>query len=296
MQPLVTVGIPTYNRPEGLEKTLLCITRQTYQNLQIIVADNCSENENVKKIAEEFARKDLRVFYYKHNENKGANFNFQFVLNKAEGLYFMWAADDDDRSLFFIEELMSVIKDRSAAFCNFTIRYEGAGKVDHIKIVNSAKGKDKYEQAKNFLQERIPSLFYGLYRTEDIRWFSNMNKGFDWLDCFIIFKIILKYNGFAFSDKELYSAGIQGANYQYKPAKPHSKRIFTYTPYFVNSTKLIFKSKLTLFQQMKLVTYLLEVTSRSFLAIEKNRKSYKLYYFLYRIYNRIGPSIHLRKI
>ena len=296
MQPLVTVGIPTYNRPEGLRKTLLCITQQTYSNLQIIVADNCSENENVKIVVDEFVKKDPRVFYYRHDENMGVNFNFQFVLNKAEGLYFMWAADDDERSLLFVEELMAVINDRSAAFCNFTIRYEGANKVDHITIGNSAKGKNKYEQARNFLQERIPSLFYALYRTKDIRWFSNMHKIFDWLDCFIILKIILKYNGFAFSDKELYSAGIQGANYQYKPAKAHSKRIFTYKPYFINSAKLIFQSKLTIIQRMKLVAYLAEVTSSSFIAIEKNRKSYKVYSFLYRIYNRIRPSIYLRKI
>ena len=35
-QPLVSVGIPTYNRPEGLRQTLDCITFQTYKNLEII--------------------------------------------------------------------------------------------------------------------------------------------------------------------------------------------------------------------------------------------------------------------
>src|ERR1700688_4585086 len=120
MQPLVTVGIPTYNRPEGLRNTLQCITQQTYQNLQIIVADNCSENENVRITAQEFVKKDPRVFYYRHEENKGVNFNFKFVLNKAEGLYFMWAADDDDWNLEFIKELMSIIGDRSAAFSNYS--------------------------------------------------------------------------------------------------------------------------------------------------------------------------------
>ncbi|HET6990770.1 MAG TPA: glycosyltransferase family 2 protein, partial [Bacteroidia bacterium] len=288
--PLVTVGIPTYNRPEGLRKVLTCVTQQTYKNLQIIVADNCSENENVSKIANEFAAKDPRVKYYRHEANMGSNFNFQFVLKKAEGEFFMWAADDDDRSLFFVEELMSVIKDRSAAFGNFTIRYEGTGREDHVKIDISAKGANKYEQAKNFLKERIPSLFYSLYRTEDIRWYSVFIKTFDWLDCYIILEIILKYNGFAFSDKELYSAGIQGENYQYKPARPHSKKIFSYTPYFNNSARLIFQSACTTTQKLKLIFYLFEVTSKSFMAIEKNRKSHRLYSFIYRIFSRIKPT------
>jgi len=33
--PLISVGIPTYNRPEGLERTLQQITSQTYKNLEI---------------------------------------------------------------------------------------------------------------------------------------------------------------------------------------------------------------------------------------------------------------------
>ena len=48
--PLVTVGIPTYNRPAGLERTLECIRQQSYTNLEIIVSDNCSTDVNVLPI------------------------------------------------------------------------------------------------------------------------------------------------------------------------------------------------------------------------------------------------------
>ena len=34
---VVSVGIPTFNRPDGLRQTLECITVQTYKNLEIIV-------------------------------------------------------------------------------------------------------------------------------------------------------------------------------------------------------------------------------------------------------------------
>ena len=39
---LVSIGIPIYNQPESLEKTLNSITKQTYQNLEIIISDNHS--------------------------------------------------------------------------------------------------------------------------------------------------------------------------------------------------------------------------------------------------------------
>ncbi len=292
MRPLVTVGIPTYNRPEGLRKTLRCITQQTYQNLQIIIADNCSENEEVKIVGEEFVKNDPRVCYFRHDENKGVNFNFKFVLNKAEGSYFMWAADDDDWNSEYISELMSIIGEHSAAFSNYAVKYEKSGLTDHIKIIASATGNNKYEQARNYLQERIPSLFYGIYKTSDIKWFVSVDPLFDWFDCYFVLKIILLYNGYAFSNKELYTAGVHGNNYEYKPLNPSSKRIFTYSPYFIHSSKVIFKSEISFVQKLKLMAYLIEVNFRAFLMTEKTRKNYKFYAFLHRIYCRMVPSLH----
>ena len=52
--PMVTVGIPTFNRPEGLERTLACITKQTYTNLEIIVSDNCSMPANIHRQGSEW--------------------------------------------------------------------------------------------------------------------------------------------------------------------------------------------------------------------------------------------------
>jgi glycosyltransferase involved in cell wall biosynthesis len=295
MQPLVTVGIPTYNRPEGLRRTLEAITSQTYKNIEIIISDNCSDNKMVREVIEDFKRRDKRIISYTQDTNIGAINNFKFALEKATGSYYMWAADDDEWESEFIEELMSIIGDHSAAFSNYSIRYKISGQVEHIKIKGSAMGINKYEQARNFLQERIPSLFYGLYRTNDIKWFINTDKIFDWFDCYLIFKTILLENGFAFSDKELYTAGIQGSSYEYKPLKPNDKRIFNYTPYFIHSSKVIFQADIKLVQKLKLLLYLTEVNFRSFLATEKIRKNYRFYAFLYKVYDRLRPSLYFHE-
>jgi glycosyltransferase involved in cell wall biosynthesis len=105
--PLVSVGIPTYNRPEGLRRTLECITNQTYTNLEIIISDNCSPNPDVERIGREFAEKDPRIQYFRQKENFGAFNNFNFVLERATGQYFMFAADDDEWELFSISTFFS---------------------------------------------------------------------------------------------------------------------------------------------------------------------------------------------
>ncbi len=109
-QPLVSVGVPTYNRPKGLRRTLECITKQTYKNLEIIISDNCSTDSDVQRIIIEYKANDNRIKYYQQTENNGVLFNFSFVLKKATGEYFMWAADDDEWDKTFIEKCLNGFK------------------------------------------------------------------------------------------------------------------------------------------------------------------------------------------
>jgi glycosyltransferase involved in cell wall biosynthesis len=121
-KPLISIGIPTYNRPESLRRTLECITGQTYGNLEIIISDNGSPGDDTEKVVREFMQTDPRIQYYRQTENRGATFNFQFVLEKATGEYFMWAADDDWRHREFVNSLLNAMMqypDAAIAFCDF---------------------------------------------------------------------------------------------------------------------------------------------------------------------------------
>lgn len=102
-QPLVSIGIPCYNRPESLRRTLESITSQSYTNLEIIVSDNCSPlEEEIAQVMYTFSG-DLRIHYVRHNKNHGPAFNFEFVLDQANGMFFMWCGDDDFLSVDYIK-------------------------------------------------------------------------------------------------------------------------------------------------------------------------------------------------
>ena len=61
--PLVTIGIPTYNRGDGyLREALESALAQTYENLEIVVSDNCS-TDNTGEVVE--AYDDPRVSYFR---------------------------------------------------------------------------------------------------------------------------------------------------------------------------------------------------------------------------------------
>lgn len=106
--PLVSVGIPTFNRSKALKRAVDSVINQTYQNIEIIVSDNCSTDKDVQTVMNEFAA-DSRVKFTRQLVNKGAVFNFNFLLTKATGDFFLWLADDDWLDLNYIESCLSFL-------------------------------------------------------------------------------------------------------------------------------------------------------------------------------------------
>jgi len=108
--PLGSIGIPTYNQPEGVKETLQRLSVQTYKNLEIIVSDNCSSDETAyRKVMAEFSS-DSRIRYVRQTNNLGPVRNLRFLLNQAAGKYFMWAADDDFLEPTYVEKLVGALE------------------------------------------------------------------------------------------------------------------------------------------------------------------------------------------
>lgn len=70
MNPIVSVIIPAYNTSRFIKKTILSVTNQTYQNLEIIVIDDCSQDETVA-IVKSLAQLDSRIILKQNSINQG---------------------------------------------------------------------------------------------------------------------------------------------------------------------------------------------------------------------------------
>ena len=109
MSVLVTIAIPTFNRASGnLACALQSAINQTYDNIEIIVSDNCS-SDHTEQVIKQFA--DPRIQYIRHPENIGANANFNFCLSQAKGEYFLLLHDDDLIDEDFVSVCMKVEND-----------------------------------------------------------------------------------------------------------------------------------------------------------------------------------------
>jgi glycosyltransferase involved in cell wall biosynthesis len=169
--PLVSVGIPTYNRPDELRTALECITAQTYTNLEIIVSDNCSPGNETEEVVQEFMRKDPRVSYYRQPKNNGPVFNVNFVLERSNGVFFMWAADDDR----FEKDFISICLDRFISERDVVaVTTEAQYFSDDKKFEFFPEGERFYSFSSENPEERLlyivrygyGNLFYSIYRRQ----------------------------------------------------------------------------------------------------------------------------------
>ena len=106
-RPLVSIGIPTYNRADSyLVEALDCALGQTYPNCEVIVSDNCSSDGTPALIR---SRATERLRYIRHEKNIGANGNFNYCLEKARGEYFLLLHDDDLIDPDFVESCIDAL-------------------------------------------------------------------------------------------------------------------------------------------------------------------------------------------
>ena len=95
--PLVSIIVPIYNVASYLKECLQSIVAQSYENLDIILIDDGSDDESLK-IALNFAENDKRIFVIsKPNGGQATarNFGLEFIKNSALRTFF----DDGDISL-----------------------------------------------------------------------------------------------------------------------------------------------------------------------------------------------------
>lgn len=112
--PLVTIGVPAYNEGAYIREALESLLKQTYQNLEIVVADNGSTDDTAK-VCQEFAAKDPRIVHVRHPRNIGQNANFNHLPRVASGTYFCWASAHDLLDSNFVERCIETLEARPEA-------------------------------------------------------------------------------------------------------------------------------------------------------------------------------------
>jgi len=273
--PLISIGVPTYNRPEGLRRTLSCLSRQTYPRLEILVSDNCSPRADTADVVAEMAQHDPRIKYFRQDEQLGVTGNFRFVLREAKGEFFMWAADDDEWMPTFVERCHDALQDGAAsAMTGFETSYRADGR----RVPGSMPALDQsHSIAANihaFLSRLTPSLFYGLHRRSLIGFILD-GELFDYYDCYFILRLITN-GGIALVPERLYVAGVDAPEYVVKTATQSWGSGLQYLPFYRATRRLIADANIGFAERLKLELELTALVSRMFVMNEVREVSRRL--------------------
>lgn len=115
-KPKVAVIIPNYNKAQYLSKCIDSVLNQTYDNIEIIIVDDCSTDKS-NQIIKSIVKKNPDIKYYKLPENRGVSFarNYGAAKTNADYLVFL---DSDDVYLNEnkIKNEVGIIKHNSIAF------------------------------------------------------------------------------------------------------------------------------------------------------------------------------------
>jgi glycosyltransferase involved in cell wall biosynthesis len=96
---LASIIVPTYNRKWLLPRTLQSLVNQSYENIEILLINDCGED--VQEVVDKF--NDPRIKYLQNSKNVGLAATRNVGLKNANGSHFCLCDDDDIYAKYAIE-------------------------------------------------------------------------------------------------------------------------------------------------------------------------------------------------
>ena len=136
--PLISIIVPVYNTEKYLPRCLDSLVNQTFKDIEIIIVNDCSQG-NCKEIVEEYLKKDNRIKYIEHIENKGTLIARKTGSIAAEGDYITYLDSDDEFDISACEELNKIVSKEDYDFIRFGTKIKSQYDVEGLKLRLSPK-------------------------------------------------------------------------------------------------------------------------------------------------------------
>jgi len=122
--PTVSVIIPIYNRAHMIGRAIQSVSKQSYQDFELIIVDDGS-TDNTDEVVKEFQQKDKRITYIKHDKNKGGSAARNTGIKASKGKYIAFLDSDDEWLPEKLEKQVKLINRKN----NCKIRIVGSGAI-----------------------------------------------------------------------------------------------------------------------------------------------------------------------
>lgn len=148
----VSVIIPAYNNEPYIAECVNSVLNQTYENYEIIIVDDASEDDTLY-IAKELALQNDCIRIINNDENKGQGYSRNYALNIATGEYVIFLDSDDFLEPVTLEVVVKKIMKDKSDFVVFDWKYYKTANKTYSYV-----NKDEYFSKKFLIRDECLDL------------------------------------------------------------------------------------------------------------------------------------------
>lgn len=164
--PLITIGVPVYNVEPYIEKCLLSVLNQTYQNLEILVVDDLGTDKSmqiVERLQQSHPKGSLMTVI-RHSRNSGIGEARNTIIERAKGDYLFFVDSDD----YIESETIELLLKEALAHDTDTV-FSSCRRVDYK--TGEELPTFTYTQREEFFGKDA----FANYVCQDLRWHVGIN-------------------------------------------------------------------------------------------------------------------------
>jgi glycosyltransferase involved in cell wall biosynthesis len=128
--PPLTIGLPVFNGERFIADAVSSILAQDFTDFALVISDNAS-TDGTEELCREWAAGDARVTYVRHDTNRGAAWNANYLVTTTRGPFFKWAAHDDVLRPTALKRCLEALAEHPEVVLSFTrrVKIDEDGKV-----------------------------------------------------------------------------------------------------------------------------------------------------------------------
>ena len=167
-EPVISIILPTRNRLGTIRKTIDRIRAQTFQDWELVISDNASEEEGKLDYLRELAAKEPRVRLHEQHTNIGIHKNWRYCIERIRGRYYIAVTDDDwwgeDE---YLERLLAGHDGKTGSvFPNMCVHRLDTGEVKERALSEVYAGvDDRYRLYEGLVKDGKGAIMIGLIDT-----------------------------------------------------------------------------------------------------------------------------------
>ena len=134
---MISVIVPVYNVKSYLSKCLWSLVNQTYNDIEIIVVDDCSTDDS-HEICNDYLSKYNNIKYYRLEQNRGLSYARNYGIKKSTKEFIGFVDSDDWIDLNMYSKLYDMIINNNAdlASCSYSYVYNSDKDIENYEVHN----------------------------------------------------------------------------------------------------------------------------------------------------------------